>query len=434
MNHTETRQLGFFSLAALLVSAHYGLGFVLGTAEKALTLGWAGSLYPISIALGTLVLLAFARFYWRSVEPIWTLLGNRYGHPVKVLVGTMSWLSLIGIFAVQIIAGAFILKVLDLPVQPSMLGLALIFLLSSILPIEKASWLFRGLLGFNILALLYAIAKLHAVPLYLHAPVDFIPALHQMSPPALIGISLSTVLLVLIDMKYHQFVVQARDMRSLYLGCVLAAILFLFLALLPSAVVIATKTAGILPTDIDGKAIIPWILLWLGGGANHLGGQLLILSLIVPALGVGSSILRVQTKVVLDFELFPDSQLNRLIVAIINTALGLAVALKGGSIISLIVLFYAVYVATVWVPFAAYLIAETGRYTFAASSVRLALIISGLSAVAMLILSLIKPDAAFFNSAELSIIILGIGFGCLGLGLGEIIEKYLPISPIKEEL
>jgi len=165
-----------------------------------------------------------------------------------------------------------------------------------------------------------------------------------------------------------------------------------------------------------------------------LGGQLLILSLIVPALGVGSSILRVQTKVVLDFELIPDSQLNRLLVAITNTGLGLAVALKGGSIISLIVLFYAVYVATVWVPFAAYLVAETGRYTFAASSVRLALIISGVSSVAMLILSLIKPEAAFFNSAELSIILLGIGFGCLGLGLGEIIEKYLPISPIKEEL
>ncbi|MEQ9234273.1 hypothetical protein [Coleofasciculus sp. E2-BRE-01] len=218
MNHTETRQLGFFSLAALLVSAHYGLGFVLGTAEKALTLGWAGSLYPISIALGTLILLGFARFYWRSIEPIWTLLGNRYGHPVKVLVGTMSWLSLVGIFAVQIIAGAFILKVLDLPVQPSMLGLALVFLLSSLLPIEKASWLFRGLLGFNILALLYAIAKLHAVPLYLHAPVDFIPALQQMSPPSLLGISLSTVLLVLIDMKYHQFVVQARDVRNLYIG------------------------------------------------------------------------------------------------------------------------------------------------------------------------------------------------------------------------
>ncbi|HEY9302497.1 MAG TPA: hypothetical protein VIQ31_40260, partial [Phormidium sp.] len=108
----ENRRLDAFSLAALLVSAHYGLGFILGTAEKSLTLGAAGSLYAVSLGLGTLALLALAKFYWTNIEQVWTLLGNRYGSSVKIGVGLMSWASLIGIEAVQMISGAFILKVL----------------------------------------------------------------------------------------------------------------------------------------------------------------------------------------------------------------------------------------------------------------------------------------------------------------------------------
>src|SRR5437868_4220759 len=116
----ENRKLDAFSLATLLVSAHYGLGFLLGTAEKSQTLGLAGSLYAVSISVGTLAALALAKFYWTEVEPIWTLLGNRYGNLVKILVGLLIWSSLIGIEAVQMISGAFILKVLGAPVLPSL--------------------------------------------------------------------------------------------------------------------------------------------------------------------------------------------------------------------------------------------------------------------------------------------------------------------------
>jgi SSS family solute:Na+ symporter len=111
----ENRKLDAFSLAALLVSAHYGLGFLFGTAEKALTLGIAGSLYAVSISVGMIATLGLAKFYWTEVEPIWTLLGNRYGNLAKILVGGLIWSSLIGIEAVQIISGAFILKVKYFP-------------------------------------------------------------------------------------------------------------------------------------------------------------------------------------------------------------------------------------------------------------------------------------------------------------------------------
>jgi len=434
VNRSENRRLDALSLAALLVSAHYGLGFILGTAEKSLTLGIAGSLYAVCLGLGTIVLLGLAKFYWTQVEQIWTLLGNRYGSQVKILIGLMSWSSLIGIEAVQMISGAFILKVLGAPVLPSMVVLAILFMVVSLLPVEKVSWIFRGLLILNLLALFYGLWVLHGVPAYLRSPLEFIPSLALISPLKLVGISLCTILLVLIDMKYQQFVVQAKDVRSLYQGCLLAAILLLLLAFLPSSVVVAAQEAGILPTGIDGKETLPFILSWIGGGTDKPLGIVLILCLLVPALGVGSSVLRVQNKTVLDFKILPASNSNRLLVAFVNALLSLAVALKGGSIINLIVSFYAVYVASVLVPFVAYLLAHTGAYAFSGASVRLSLIMSSMSASSVLILTLINPDAAIFGSIELNIMAMGIGFGVLGLLSGQVIEKYFPVSKVGEKI
>ncbi len=431
---SENRRLDAFSLAALLVSAHYGLGFLLGTAEKSLTLDTAGSLYAVSLSLGTIALLALAKFYWTQVEQIWTLLGNRYGSQVKIIVGLMSWLSLIGIEAVQMISGAFILKVLGIPVLPSMVVLAILFTVVSLLPVEKAGFLFRGLLVLNFLALLYGLWVLHGLSGYLRSPLEFIPSLEQVSLPTLIGISLSTILLVLIDMKYQQFVVQAKDVHSLYRGCILAAILLLLLAFLPSSVVVAAKEAGILPTDIEGKETLPFILSWIGGGADKPLGVVLIISLLVPALGVGSSILRVQSKTILDFNILPISNFNRLLITIANALLALAVALKGGEIVNLIVSFYAAYVSAVLVPFVAYLLAQLKRYKFSTLSVKLSLIMSSLSASSVLILTLVNPSLVVFSNVELNIMIIGILLGILGLLVGQLIEKDFPTSKIKEEI
>lgn len=431
----ENRKLDAFSLAALLVSAHYGLGFLLGTAEKSQTLGLAGSLYAVSISVGTIAALALAKFYWTEVEPIWTLLGNRYGNLIKILVGLLIWSSLIGIEAVQMISGAFILKVLGAPVLPSLVSLAVLFTIVSLLPVDKASGIFQGLLLLNFLALLYGLWVLQGLPDYLRSPLEFIPSLEQVSPPNLIGISLSTIPLVLIDMKCQQFIVQARDLRSVYQGSVLAAIVLLWLALLPSSVVMAAQHAGILPAGIDGKEIMPFILLWIGGGIDQPLGIVLMLSLLVPALGVGSSVLRVQNKTVLDFGILPVSNRNRLLVAVANALFALAVALKsGGSLIGLIVSFYAVYLAAVFVPFFAYLLAQSGGYRFSEASVRLSLIMSSLSASGALILKFINPKIAVFGRVELIIMAMGVGFGVLGLLVGLAIEKYFPVSEVGEEV
>lgn len=434
MNISENRNLDSLSLAALLVSAHYGLGFILGTAEKSMTLGAGGSLYAVCLGLGTIALLGLAKFYWIRVEQIWTLLGNRYGNQVKILLGFMSWLSLIGIEAVQMISGAFVLKVLGVSLLPSMLVLAILFTIASLLPMEKAGFLFQGLLILNFVAMLYGLWELHGFLVYLRSPLEFIPSLKQVRPTDLVGIPLCTILLVLIEMKYQQFFVQAKDVRSLYQGCVLSAIVLLLLAFLPSAVVVAAQNAGILPAGIDGKETLPFILSWIGGGVDKPLGIVLMMSLMVPALGVGSSILRMQTKTVLDFNILPASNLNRLLITVANALLALVVALKGGEIVNLIVYFYAVYVAAVFVSFVAYLLAETQRYVFSIKSVRLSLIMGSISASSVLLLNLVNSNAAFFGSVELNIMIMGILFGILGLLVGQVIEKYVPESKVEEEI
>ncbi|HEY9707127.1 MAG TPA: hypothetical protein V6D48_02860, partial [Oculatellaceae cyanobacterium] len=413
---------------------HYGLGFILGTAEKSLTLGAAGSLYAVCLGLGTIALLGLAKFYWIRVEQIWTLLGNRYGKPVKILLGFMSWLSLIGIESVQMISGAFILKVLGVSVLPSMLILAILFTIISLLPVEKAGFLFRGLLVLNFLAMLYALWTLHGFPVYLRSPLEFIPLLKQVRPTDLVGIPLCTILLVLIEMKYQQFLVQAKDVRSLYKGCVLAAIVLLLLAFLPSAVVVAAQNSGILPVGIEGKETLPFILSWIGGGVDSPLGIALMMSLIVPALGVGSSILRMQTKTILDFNILPASNLNRLLITATNAFLALVVALRGGEIVNLIVYFYAAYVAAVFISFVAYVLAETECYIFSKTSVRLSLLMGSLSASSVLILNLINSNVAVFGSVELNIMVMGILFSLLGLLVGQVIEKYFPASQVKEEI
>ncbi len=419
------RKLGVLSLATLLVSAHYGLGFLLGTAEKAMTLGAGGSLYAVSLALGTVVVFPLISFYWIEQDQIWSLLGDRYGKPVQVGVGLMSWTSLIGAGSVQMIAAATILTLVGIPSLTSLLTLTLLFCLLSLLPVERASWVFRGLLLVNILVLVYALATLHGLPDYWRSPVGFATALHQVGWGETLGVCLSTSLLVVIDMKCHQFIVQAQDRRTAYWGCGTAALLLLALAFLPSAVVTAAQQASILPPEINGKAVIPYLLVWIGGGATQPWGIVLIAILVVPALGLGSNVLRIQRKTILDLQLLPASQSNRILLTGVNALVALAIALHGGEVISLLLSFYTAYLSSVWLPFVAYLLAHKQIYSFAPISVQLCLGSSSLAALTTLALTLWQPQLVL-KSPELTILLAGLGTGVVSLVTAQGIEILLP--------
>ncbi|MGK7891369.1 MAG: hypothetical protein AB4042_18725 [Leptolyngbyaceae cyanobacterium] len=417
------RKLGIFSLAVLLVSAQYGSGFLLGTAEAAFDVGLAGSLYPLSIGVGAALILLLAGFYWHEIEQIWTLLGDRYGHQSKAIIAFMSWISIIGIEAAQVLAGAFILKVLNVPVNPAMVVLTGLFLVLSLLPTEKVSWVFRALLFLNLGALIYSLWALHCVGDYVRSPLDFVPAFQSLDPATAIGVGLSTVIFVMMDMKYQQYVVQAKDTRSLYWGCTLGALALMAMAFLPSVVVVAAQHSGILPAEVGGKESISYILAWVGGGPTQPVGIALIAALVVPALGSGSTILRVQTKTILDFGWFEANAWTVGLVASVNALIGLAIALKGGAIIGLIVTFPAAYVGAALVPFVAYWLAQTQRYEFSAIAVQLALGVGSLVSVMVLCVSLIWPDWLVGNAA-LDIMVAGIVFGSLVLIGSEVVVQW----------
>ncbi len=160
-----------------------------------------------------------------------------------------------------------------------------------------------------------------------------------------------------------------------------------------------------------------------------------MISLMVPALGVGSSVLRVQDKTISDFGILPASRKNQLLIAVVNALLALAIALKGsGSLVNLIVSFYAVYLSAVLIPFIAYLLDYGGRYTFSITSVRLSLMMGSLSASCWLIVTFINSNLALFGSVELSIMAMGIGFGIFGLLIGQLIDRYFLLAQVEKEI
>jgi len=428
------RNLGIVSLTTLLVSAHYGLGFILGTAEQSLYHGSAGSLYAIALGLGTIGLALLAKLYWNRIAPIWTLLGDCYGPPVKIGIGIMSWLSLIGIEAVQIISAAAILEVAGLPKLATMVGIAAAFFFLSLVPIERASTVFRILLLLNFGALLFASGKLASGGVYGQLLTELPVSVAALPQADTAGILLPTMLLVAIDMKCQQFVVRARSLRAAVCSCLLAGGIFIVLAFLPAAIVIASQQRGILPDTVSAKAAIPFILSWMGGGTEQPLGIVLLGVLALPALGLGSNVLRVQTRTNLDLVDRAESRSYRIAFALFNAVFGLGIALRGGEIVDLIVCFYAAYLSAVWVPLIAYMCEQAQWLTFSKRSVQVALATGAIAAAVALGLGLFAPEWVWFDRIELGIMVLGFVSGGVSLVVAQAIATFwILLRPVQED-
>lgn len=423
MTALRSRPLGTFSLAALLVGANYGLGFILGTAENALTEGAAGSLYAVSTGLGLFLLAGFARFYWIEEEPIWTLLGRRYGRSIESAIGLMSWAWMLGVVAAQILGGAFILKCLGIPLSASLICMAVLFSTLSLLSVEKVGNIFKTLLILNSVVILYSLIRLGGLSDYLHAPLDFFPALKMISIPQQLGTVLTTVLVIPIGMQFQVFLVRTQTIEKAYRACILGGVVSILLAFVPSEVAIAARDSGILPTDIIGKEVIPYVLSWLGGGLNQPLSIFLMLFLLCSALGSGSGLLRAMNQTLFELNIVPRSPRLRIILAFVNVLLALAIASKGGSIIGLMVSFYALYVSSVWIPFLAYLFERNRSFEVSALGVQLALAGGSISSIAVLIATFILPNSALWGSQQLSILVVGFSFSSLGFLLGYLLER-----------
>ena len=192
-----TRVLGVLQVAALLVSASYGIGFLFGSGEMALSQGMAGGLYGVATALGMLALATFARRLWKLGVPVWELFGQAFGQPIQRAVAMLSLVWMSGVLAAQIAGGVAIARVMGLPgFVPQALVLALI-LGASRLDLRVASRLFAACLLASALVLLYALADAGGLALYAQAAPMFVRDLGGFSPARLVSIVLADRLILL---------------------------------------------------------------------------------------------------------------------------------------------------------------------------------------------------------------------------------------------
>lgn len=286
------RVLGALQVAALLVSASYGIGFLFGSGEMALSQGMAGGLYGVATALGMLALATFAGRLWKLGVPVWELFGRAFGQPIQRAVALLSLVWMSGVLAAQITGGVAIAQVLGLPGYASQALVLTLILGASRLDLRVASRLFAACLLASALVLLYALADAGGLALYAQAAPLFVHDLGGFSPARLVSIVLAVGLLVCLGADYHQFVLAARRPAVAAAGCALAGVVLIAVAFLPPALVLALRGAGELDGLADAKQVIPFAL---GRAADGLwpGSQALLLAaLSTAALGSGAAIVR----------------------------------------------------------------------------------------------------------------------------------------------
>jgi SSS family solute:Na+ symporter len=290
-----TRALGSLQVAALLVSASYGIGFLFGSGEMALNHGMAGSIYGVATAFGMLVLALFARRLWAVGLPVWALFGRAYGAQLQGVVAMLSLIWMSGVSAAQIQGGVAVLALLGLDGVPGYLAILLLIYGASRMDLRFASAVFATCLLASAAVLAYALVVADGVGLYLQAIPVFTEDLSTFSASRVVAISLAVGLLVCTGADYQQFVLAARTPGSALRGCLLAGLLVFFIGFLPSAVVIAMRNDGALVGLESTKQVVPWVLGQVAGTVGQGADKLMLVALSLAALGAGAAILRAMT-------------------------------------------------------------------------------------------------------------------------------------------
>lgn len=290
------RTLGSLQVAALLVSASYGIGFLFGSGEMALAHGMAGSIYGVATGFGMLVLAVFARQLWAVGLPVWTLFGRAYGAQLQGAVALLSLIWMAGVLAAQVQGGVAVLTLLGLEEVPGYLTIVLMIYGASRLDLRFASTVFAICLLASAAVLVYALVVVNGVDVYLKAIPTFTKDLSTFSPSRVFAISLAVGLLVCTGADYQQFVLAARTPTGAMVGCVLAGLLLFVIGFLPAAVVIAMQNAEMSGAITNTKQVVPWVLGQVAGSLGQGADKLMLVALSVAALGAGAAVLRAMVR------------------------------------------------------------------------------------------------------------------------------------------
>lgn len=343
-----TRTLGALQVAALLVSASYGIGFLFGSGEYAVRYGMAGAIYGVATGLGMVAMAAFAGRLWLAGRAVWDLLGDRSGDRVRRLVALLSIVWMAGVLAAQIHGAVAVVRLLGAgPVAAHAVAIALIFAASRF-ELRAASLVFAGCLAASAVVLLYALVRSGGVELYAASLPAFAQDLPSLGVAQAFTIAIGVGLLVCTGADYHQFVLAARAPGAAVRGCLLAGVSLLLLAFLPPAVVLSAAAQPSWPGVADAKQVVPQALSLAAGEVAGAAGPVMLGVLGMAALGSGAAVLRAMVSA-LEAARPRGASASPIVLAAIAMAVAAALTATGLPIVDTMVSVNVVYIASVGV-------------------------------------------------------------------------------------
>ncbi|HRH85412.1 MAG TPA: hypothetical protein PLO41_01075 [Rubrivivax sp.] len=343
-----TRTLGALQVAALLVSASYGIGFLFGSGEYALRYGMAGAIYGVATGLGMIAMAAFAGRLWLAGRAVWDLLGDRSGDRVRRMVALLSIVWMAGVLAAQIHGAVAVVRLLGAgPMMAHAVAIALIFAASRF-ELRAASLIFAGCLAASAVVLLCALARSGGVELYAASLPAFAQDLPSLGVAQAFTIAIGVGLLVCTGADYHQFVLAARGPGAAVRGCLLAGAGLLLLAFLPPAVVLSAAAQPSWPGVADAKQVVPQALSLVAAEIAAAAGPVMLGVLGMAALGSGAAVLRAMVSA-LEAARPQRVSASPIVLAAIAMAVAAALTATGLPIVDTMVSVNVVYIASVGV-------------------------------------------------------------------------------------
>lgn len=348
------RTLGALQVAALLVSASYGIGFLFGSGEYALQIGMGGAIYGIATGIGMLALAVFAGRLWQARNNVWDLFGDRFGGGVGRLVALLSIVWMSGVLAAQIHGATAVLRLLDVPTTWAAAGAVGLILGASRFRLQWASVVFSACLAGSAVVLVYALLRADGTEIYRRAVPAFVDAIPSIGLVKSLAIAVGVGLLVCTGADYHQFILAARDRASAIAGTALAGFALLTLAFLPPAVVIASVASPTWSGATDAKQAVPQALAIAARDFSEFGGAVMLAMLGLAALGSGAAILRAMVSA-LEAAQTDIASMRPLTLALVALGAATALTLSGLPIVDTMVSVNVVYIASVGVSLVALL-------------------------------------------------------------------------------
>jgi len=340
------RVLNSVQVAALLISASYGIGLLFGSGELALAHRMAGGIYGVATAIGMLVLALFAQRMWSAGIPIWGLFGRAYGPRFQGVVALLSLVWMAGVLAAQIQGGVAVAGLLGLDQRIAPAAVLVLIFGASRLDLQFASRLFALSLLISGLVLVYALVIVKGTDTYLGSVPAFVRDLETFSPMRWMSVMLAVAILVCVGADYQQFVLAAKRPSAAITGCVLAGLGLLLIGFLPPALIVAMSRAGLLDDVGDAKQVVPLALALVAKSIVPGADKVLLAALSAAALGSGAAIVRAMSSALASISPGRRDELHPGF-AVVALTLGAVAAAREQGIVDTMVSLNVVYIASI---------------------------------------------------------------------------------------